>query len=157
MRLGSPAMLPAMATARRKRRRYAVVAGEELYNSSTLEWGSLVRNDTARILKSGLLVGCRLLRVFQAHSARARWSFQGLYFRPGRFCALLLARAVACAQLNEEDAPTSRYMRNVPGLIRNSIFVTVLRFCIDRPLCSLKWRSRWSLIEGNPSRFEIFS
>jgi hypothetical protein len=136
-------MLPAMATAtaRRKRRRYAVVAGEELYNSSTLEWGSLVRNDTARILKSGLLVGCRLLRVFQAHSARARWSFQGLYFRPGRFCALLLARAVACARLNEEDAPISRYMRNVLGLIRNSM-IFVAGSCIDRSPCSLKRRSR---------------
>jgi len=37
IRLDSHAMLSAMATARRKRRRYALLAGEELYNSSTLE------------------------------------------------------------------------------------------------------------------------
>lgn len=77
------------------KRRRDVEAGGELYNSSTLEWGSLVRDDTAGILKSGLLVGCWLLRVFQAHSPSARWSFQGLYFRPGRLYALL-SSWVAC-------------------------------------------------------------
>lgn len=74
----------------------------ELYNSSTLEWGSLVWDDTARILKSGLLVGW-LLRVFQAHSVSAstRWNFQGLYFRPGRLRALSRRRE-PFARANEE-------------------------------------------------------
>lgn len=85
MRLDSRTMLPAKTAEQGTDEGTWCGAGKESFIIAQL-WNEEVSygDDTARILKSGLLVGCWLLRVFQAHSASARWSFQGLYFRPER-------------------------------------------------------------------------
>lgn len=93
-------------------------------------------------------------RVFQAHSANARWSFQGLYFRPGRSAL----RSTSCpsssrlARVNEGDAPV------LPGASRVN-FRTLIRTLIrtDESLETTEYQDCFFVLPKTELFISVFS
>lgn len=119
IRLGSCTMYAATTTTTAEKEEAKGGGKGKLYNSSTLEWGSLVRDDTAGILKSGLLVGyfAYSMLIVRARDGASRDCISVLN-------AFALSRCrEPFAWVNEEDAPAS--------------------WCIIQKFCRLIW---WTVL-----------